>query len=181
MIKRPPVLRTERLILRPFTLDDADAVRRLAGAREIYEMTQNVPHPYEEGMAERWIATHTSQFLDGRGVTLAITRSSGGEVIGAIGLGAAPAHRSAELGYWLGVAYWNNGYTTEAAAELVRYGFQELGYHRIHSRHFVQNPASGRVMQKIGMSREGEFVDEALKDGRFMTLVHYGLINPAER
>lgn len=181
MIKHPPILETERLVLRPFRIEDAEAIRRLAGAREVYETTLNIPHPYEEGMAEQWVAGHASQFYGAGGVTLAITMRSTGEVIGAIGLMASAAHRKAELGYWVGVPFWGHGYATEAAAAIVAYGFETLGYHRIMARHFKENPASGRVMQKIGMTKEGELVDDALKNGRFVTMVHYGMLNPAER
>lgn len=181
MVRHPPTLETERLVLRPFRIEDAEVVRRLAGAREVYEMTQNIPHPYEEGMAEQWISGLASQFYGAGGVTLAVTLRDSGEVIGAIGLTAAASHRKAELGYWLGVPYWGNGYATEAASALVAYGFETLGYHRILARHFEQNSASGRVMQKIGMRKEGELVDDVLKDGKFVTIVIYGMINPTER
>ena len=63
-----PTLETERLILRPFRLDDAKRVQLLAGRREIASTTLNVPHPYEDGMAEQWISTHESVFQAGRGV-----------------------------------------------------------------------------------------------------------------
>ena len=181
MILHPPRLETDRLLLRPFSIDDAETVRGLAGAKEVYATTTNVPHPYEEGMGEMWIASHPAQFYNGKGVTLAVTLDAGATVVGAIGLTATPEHRRAELGYWIGVPYWGRGYATEAAIVTIRYGFEILGYHKVMARHWEKNPASGRVMAKAGMTKEGEIVDEVLKDGAFHTMVYYGILNPSER
>ena len=178
-MNHPPTLETERLILKPFVIPDAPRVKELAGAPEIYETTLNVPHPYEDGMAEKWISTHASQFYNGNGVNLAVTLKRESVVIGAIGLGAASRHRRAELGYWIGVPYWGNGYCTEAAIEIIRYGFDVLNYHKITSRHMECNPASGRIMEKAGMKKEGVLVDEVFKGGKFHTLAVYGILNQA--
>ena len=97
-MKHPPVLETERLILRPFQISDAPRVKELAGAFEIYRFTLAIPHPYEDGMAEKWIATHASQFYEGKGVNLAVTLKAEGLLIGAVGLDTSPAHERAELG-----------------------------------------------------------------------------------
>jgi RimJ/RimL family protein N-acetyltransferase len=69
-----PTLTTERLILRPFTLQDAPAVKDLAGEREIAATTANIPHPYQDGMAEEWINTHQEAFDKGEGVTFSIAQ-----------------------------------------------------------------------------------------------------------
>ena len=81
-----------------------------------------------------------------------------------------------ELGYWIGKPYWGRGYCTEAAREMVRYGFEILGLHRIHSNHFGSSPASGRVMQKIGMIREGTRREHYKKWGEYEDRVEYGLL-----
>ncbi len=147
-----PELRTGRLVLRPFTLADAPTVQRLAGDRDIASNTLNVPHPYEDGMAKAWISTHQQQFQDGDLVNFAIVLQRDGALIGAISLMEINRqHENTELGYWIGKPYWNNGYCTEAARAVVRYGFSVLGLHRIHSVHLGRNPASGRVMKKAGM------------------------------
>lgn len=172
----PPSLETDRLLLRPFAISDASRVQTLAGAARVYETTLNIPHPYQDGMAEEWIASHASQFYDGGGVTLAVTLKSDGSLIGAIGLMAVPSHQRAELGYWIGVPYWNNGYCTEAAIVIIRYGFDVLKFHKITANHLECNVASGRVMKKAGMAKEGVLVDEVRKDGSFHTLIVYGLI-----
>jgi RimJ/RimL family protein N-acetyltransferase len=176
-MKHPPIINTERLILRPFTISDAEQVQRLAGAKEIYDTTANVPHPYEDGMAEKWISTHASNFYNDLGVNLAITDRKDGKLIGAIGLGANKQHHRAELGYWIGHPFWGKGYCTEAAKELIWYGFNELKYHKITARHIKANPASGKVMEKVGMKKEGLFPDDIFKDGKYHTTIVYGIIN----
>ena len=72
-MKAIPILHTERLTLRPFTLDDAADVQRLAGDKDIASTTCAIPHPYEDGMAEEWINRHVEVFENGSGLNLAIT------------------------------------------------------------------------------------------------------------
>jgi ribosomal-protein-alanine N-acetyltransferase len=170
-------IRTERLILRPFTLRDAPQVKALAGDRRIYDTTLFVPHPYEDGMAESWISTHQTCFYEGLGVVFAICLPSG-LLIGAVSLTRAGLFNRAELGYWIGVAHWNRGYCTEAAKAVVQYGFDVLAYQKISARHFVGNRSSGRVMEKAGMTREGVLQDDVMKDGRYITVELYGIVNP---
>lgn len=176
MVRHPPTLSTERLILRPFSLDDAPRVQDLAGERKIYATTLNVPHPYEDGMAEVWIASLSLKFYTDEGVFLAVTLKDDDRLVGSVSLTAIAEHKRADLGYWIGVPYWGNGYCTEAAIAIIRYGFDKLGYHKITARHVNTNPASGKVMIKAGMRKEGELVDEMLKDGEFQTLSVYGVL-----
>jgi hypothetical protein len=81
-----PELRTERLLLRPFTVADAPVVQQLAGDRDIASTTLNIPHPYEDGMAEGWIGTHQQQFEGGESVIFAVVLHKDGALIGAISL-----------------------------------------------------------------------------------------------
>ncbi len=171
-----PILHTRRLILRPFTLADAADVQRLAGAYEIASTTAVIPHPYEDGMAETWISSHPGQLADGTGIVYAITLRGTGVLCGAVGLALKPEHQRAELGYWIGVSYWGQGYCTEAAGALCDHGFRALGLHRILAMHLARNPASGRVMQKIGMRHEGTLREHMLKCGVFETIEYYGMI-----
>jgi [ribosomal protein S5]-alanine N-acetyltransferase len=177
MILQEPI-RTERLILRPFTLIDAPRVRALAGNQRIYETTLCIPYPYEAGMAESWISTHQRCFYEGHGVVFAICLSSG-LLIGAASLSRAGLFNRAELGYWIGIGYWNKGYCTEAAKAIVEYGFDTLGFHKISGRHFAGNHASGRVLEKVGMVLEGVLRDDILKDGKYVTVELYGILNPS--
>lgn len=171
-----PTLTTERLVLRAFIPQDAADVRRLAGAREVAATTLNIPHPYPEGAAEEWIRTHQSAFEAGTGVNLAMTIREAGDLVGAIGLNLAAESNQAELGYWVGVPYWNRGYCSEAAAAVLAYGFGDLGVRRIHAHHLGSNPASGRVMIKIGMTYEGTLRQHVKKWDRYEDAVLYGCL-----
>ena len=171
-----PTLETERLVLRPFRLSDAPEVQRLAGDRRVAEMTMSIPHPYQDGVAEEWIGSHLETFGSGKEVILAVTLKAGGILLGAIGLAVRREHERAELGYWIGVPYWNQGYCTEAAAAVVRFGFESLGLHRIQANHYARNPASGRVMQRIGMTREGCLRRHIRRWDRSEDLVLYGIL-----
>ncbi len=152
-------------------------VRRLAGNRAIAESTLNIPHPYEEGMAEEWIATHGPDYESGKSVHFAITHQETTELLGAISLmDVSIIHSHAELGYWIGQPSWGQGYCTEAARAVIGFAFEILELDRIHACHFSRNPASGRVMQKIGMKKEGIQKGHIKKWGRFEDLVLYGLM-----
>jgi [ribosomal protein S5]-alanine N-acetyltransferase len=171
-----PVITTPRLRLRPFADTDAPDVQRLACDRRIAETTLTIPHPYVAGMAEAWIATHEASWENGRGLVLAITLRETGELTGAMGMTLTPEHRSGELGYWMGVPYWGRGFATEAARALCEYGFRTLHLHRIHARHFVINPASGRVLEKLGMREEGVQRQAMLKWGRFVDVREFAIL-----
>jgi len=171
-----PTLETERLLLRPFRLDDASEVQRLAGAQEVAAMTLAVPYPYPDGAAEEWISTHEAAFERGEAVDFAVVLRERDELAGAIGLGLEREHDRAELGYWVGVPYWNRGYATEAAAAVLAYAFETLGLRRVYAFHFSRNPASGRVLQKIGMTHEGTRRAHTLKWGEYLDNEAYGIL-----
>lgn len=176
MMDAIPTLETRRLRLRSLTLADAPAVQRLAGAPEIADTTLNIPHPYADDLAEQWIAGLAEVARSGAGRTWAIADRSSDALLGAIGLIITPRHQHAELGYWVGRPFWSQGYTTEAAAAVLAYGFDTLGLHRIHAHHFARNPASGRVMQKIGMVPEGILRQHVRKGDHFEDIVCYGIL-----
>ncbi len=175
-MKNQPRLTTDRLILRGFELTDAPMVQLLAGAYEIAKTTLNIPHPYKAGMAETWIGTHQEEYRSGKGLVFAMVDRSDNQLMGAMGLIISHRFNRAELGYWVGKPFWGRGYATEAARELVRYGFQELKLNRIYATHMTHNPASGRVMQKIGMEAEGLLRQHALKWDQFLDLAVYGIL-----
>jgi [ribosomal protein S5]-alanine N-acetyltransferase len=171
-----PCIKATRLLLRPFTLADAKEVQRLAGHRDIASTTAAIPHPYDDGVAEQWIAMHQQRFEEGTWLNLAVTRDPDGALVGALGLRLEPEHDRAELGYWIGKPYWGQGYATEAARALVEYGFERLGLHRIYAYHFTRNPASGKVLQKIGMRHEGHRRQHDKKWGRYEDEELYGML-----
>jgi len=175
-VEDQPTLTTDRLTLRPFQLDDAWDVERLAGVREIADTTLNIPHPYPVGAATAWIESHLPAWAAGTSATFAIVETKTGKLVGAISLMIKREHRRAELGYWIARDRWNNGYATESSQRLLDFGFEFLGLHRIEARHFVRNPASGKVMRKLGMQPEGVERDWAIKWDRYETLVVYSIL-----
>jgi RimJ/RimL family protein N-acetyltransferase len=170
-----PILRTARLVLRPFVLADAPVVQRLAGDEKVASTTLNIPHPYEDGMAERWIEKQAREWEARTSLVLAVTTGDDG-LVGAVSLALTPAHGRAELGYWIGVPFWNRGYATEAAAALVAYGFDELGLNRVLARHITRNPASGRVISKLGMRPEGVMREHIMKGDEPEDIAIYAIL-----
>ena len=171
-----PKLETERLILRAFDLSDAALVQKYAGHKLIAATTGSIPHPYLDGMAEDWIGSQSQHLEKNTQHNFAITLKSTGELIGCVGLYLAFEHEKAELGYWVGVDFWNQGYGFEAARETVRYAFEELKLNKITARHVTTNPASGKIMQKIGMIKEGSLRQNFKKFGVLMDEDVYGLL-----
>lgn len=171
-----PTLETLRLILRPFSLSDARDVMRLAGERDIADTTLNIPHPYTDGMAESWIETHKLGYETNSSVTFAVVLHDTTDLVGAIGLTIDRRFRKAELGYWIGKPFWNQGYATEAAKAVIEFGFDELRLNRIGAGHFTRNPSSGRVMEKIGMQQEGTARQAAVKWGKYEDMMLYGIL-----
>jgi len=162
-----PSITTDRLVLRPMRLGDAPAIAALAGDRRIYEYTLLIPHPYREEHATGWIATHRRGWEAGQHAHFAITLRQTGELVGGIGLvGISAIYRHAEVGYWIGVPHWSRGYATEAAGAVVEFGLGTLGLHRVSAFYFPGNEASGRVLEKIGMRREGVCRQDRFKDGK---------------
>ncbi len=147
---KQPNLLTKRLILRSFTLDDAHDIQRLAGNLNVAKMTLNVPHPYENGMAEEWISSHKEKSELGVELNYAIVSLKLGTLLGAISLIHIESTQSS-MGYWLGEQYWSKGYCTEAGIALINHAFIALSLKRIYALHLSDNPASGKVMQKLGM------------------------------
>jgi ribosomal-protein-alanine N-acetyltransferase len=171
-----PVLLTPRLQLRPFTLQDAAEVRRLAGAREVAATTLRIPHPYPEGAAEAWILTHAGSWERCEELNLAAVRREDGRLVGSVGLVLALSDQRAELGYWIGMPYWGRGYATEAARAVVGWAFRELGLERVHACHAAANPASGAVLRKLGMRPEGTQRRHFVKWGQADDLMLWGIL-----
>lgn len=150
-----PSLATERLVLRPFRMDDAASVAAMAGDEAVAAMTLLIPHPYVVRDATDWIATHEESFASGKSAQFAITERASGALAGSIGIEFVPRHAKAEIGYWVGREFWGRGFASEAGRAVVRWAFEERGVERVESFCFTNNAASARVLEKIGLRREG--------------------------
>ena len=178
-----PTLPTPRLLLRPFVATDAGRVQHLAGHERVAAGVASIPHPYPDGEAERWIAGHEKLWQDEAFATFAVCThadatdgEAGVNLIGCMSVMTRLKHRRADLGWWFGVDYWNRGYCTEAARAVLAFAFDVLDLHRVGAAHYGNNPASGRVMQKLGMRYEGTARDFFLVHGAWQDEIMYGLL-----
>jgi RimJ/RimL family protein N-acetyltransferase len=180
IMSQPPVptLETARLSLRKLAESDAAQVARLAGHREIAHTTISIPHPYSEPQALEWIRKMNGQMSNPGDIVFAATLRGNSELIGTVGLRAINSeHSHAEMGFWIGVPYWRQGFATEAAAAVLRYAFENLRLNRVFAHHMVRNPASGRVLQKIGMKPEGRLQQHIRKWGLFEDVVVLAILD----
>jgi len=169
-------LATERLMLRRWRREDIPALLPLIGAREVAATTLRIPHPYTAEDADKFLEYCDGVWQKREGARFGIFLRDGERLCGGAGLHGMGEHCHAELGYWIGVPFWGQGICTEAAREVVRFGFSELKLHRIHSGLFSNNPASGRVLRKIGFRHEGILRQHICKWGEYVDVELYGLL-----
>ena len=146
-------LETERLLLRPFRRSDAGAVRALCGSWKAARMKARIFHPYPDGLAESWIASTVRAREHGEGYAFCLEQY--GEPIGAVGL-ERTTEGIYELGYWVGEPWWGRGFATEVVRRLVRFACDDLSASEVTAGHFLDNPASGRVLENCGFAYTGE-------------------------
>ncbi|MBC8069477.1 MAG: GNAT family N-acetyltransferase [Deltaproteobacteria bacterium] len=170
------MISTARLLLRPFRIEDAETVQKLAGDPEVAATTLTLPQPYSREAAVTWIASHDPASLAGTGETFAITRAVDSALLGAVGLQVQARHRRADLGYWVGREFWGCGFATEAVLGVLRFAFVELNLHRVTAAVLGGNVASARVLQKVGMTLEGNLRDQVFKNETFRNLEHHGML-----
>jgi RimJ/RimL family protein N-acetyltransferase len=139
-------MRTRRLTLRSLTERDAPAIAAMAGDWDVARMTSRLPFPYGLPEAEAWLAT-----LDDESAFGIIYRW---RLVGVCGYRAEGAD-SAEIGYWIGKRWWGRGIATEAVPALLRHCF-DIGISQVVCSHFADNPASGRVIAKLGFTPTGQ-------------------------
>jgi len=154
MIAETLSLSGDKLTPRPFTLDDAPRVQEHVSNWNVASMVARIPHPYPDGAAEEWIAGHNERRTAGDSWPFAIETKKAG-LVGTIGLSKTESG-SMEIGYWIGEPYWGQGIASEAARVLIEFAFDILGLDHITSGHFKENPASGRILTKVGFQKTSE-------------------------
>ncbi|VEP14297.1 Acetyltransferase, ribosomal protein N-acetylase [Hyella patelloides LEGE 07179] len=163
-----PTLKTQRLILRPLSPNDAVSIQNLASDRQIADTTISIPHPYPDGEAERYISKQIAEQKTGHAVTFAIELKAESKLIGISELREIETeHCVAELSYWLAVTAWGKGYMSEALKPVLNFGFESLSLNKIYAYHMARNPASGKVLQKNGFQPEGLLRQRVRKWGKF--------------
>ena len=171
-----PVIETARLRLRPLTMRDDRDMFRYASDPEVSRHVLWEAHasPRETRSVLR---AAIRQYRAGDPSSFAIERLSDHRMIGTIGfMWINCEHRSAEVGYSLARDCWNQGYATEALRAVLRFGFNTLRLNRIEAQHELDNPASGRVMEKCGMRCEGTLRQRVFNKGRFSDVRLYAIL-----
>jgi RimJ/RimL family protein N-acetyltransferase len=146
---RSCVLETERLMLRRPTLADVKAIARLADDRRIAENTRRLPHPYSQDHAIEFVRATAD---DDRGTVFLVENNF--LPIGMVGVDWSELD-APELGYWLGVAHWGQGFGTEAARAVIDFTFEEFDIEQLISGARVINPASRNILEKCGFQWSG--------------------------
>lgn len=147
-------LLTARLRLRPLAAADAEALAALLDDWEVVRLTAAIPHPYTVEDAKAFITQQELRRIEGKGVALAMERTTDRVLIGVIGFGIE-RNGEPELGYWLGKAFWGQEYAAEALRRLVRHLFDTLDVHRVWASFHPDNAASKRVLEKVGLNYYG--------------------------
>ena len=163
-----------RSVIRPWRAGDEPFLRRNADDRRVWiNLRDAFPHPYSDSDAEQWVRHAAAQ-----DPTTDFAIEVGGEPVGGIGLkpGEDVHWRSAEVGYWLGAAYWGRGIASEALAAFSTWALSRFDLLRLHAAVFEWNPASMRVLEKCGYTREGVLKKSVVKDGRAIDQVMYALV-----
>ncbi len=160
-------LETKRLILRRYELSDAeDMFNNFANSKNVSRFLSWYPHENVE-VTKKLLISWIEEYKNDNRYMWAIVLKEMNQVIGSISVvGMSEKHQTAELAYTIGEAYWGKGIATEAVEVVIAFLFNEVGFHRIQAKHDTRNPASGRVMEKVGMKFEGTMRHERIhKDG----------------
>ena len=169
-----PQLKTQRLTLGKIAPRYIPEIVAYANNKNIADNVLNLPHPYTEKDAISWIHAEIQGFLKKEQYIFAIYLKD--KFIGGVGLHLNKAHRRAELGYWIAEPYWGNGYAGEAVNKIIAFGFETLKLNKIFATHYTSNSASGRVLEKAGMKKEGESKQHYYKNGAFLDVNQYSLL-----
>jgi len=171
-----PTLRTTRLLLRPFTPADTDAIYTLQSNPRVLRYWNSPPWK-ERARAERFIEVCNQMATEGTGARLAIERAADGAFIGWCCLVKwNPDYRSAAIGYCLDDAASGQGFATEAACALLQWAFDTLDLNRMQAETDTRNTASSRVLEKLGFIREGRLREDCVVDGEVSDTWVYGLL-----
>lgn len=166
------VIKGKRVTLRKLRMSDADKITEYCKDPSISRWTRSIPYPYKR--------KHAIDFIKKNFKTWGKERYNYGiicqrEFVGTVCL--MPKEEGiAELGYWIGKKHRGKGYATEASRMIMKEGFERLKLHKIYADHVKENPASGRVMQKIGMKKEGIMREQIKKQGKYRDLIQYGIL-----
>lgn len=167
--------------LRPFSPTDRARLAELANDQRIWRnLTDRFPHPYSLDDADEWIELCVNEGEPTRNFAIEVD----GHLVGAIGLDLLDGEKTGvgNVGYWIGVGFWDRGIATEALRALIEYAVDAFPIRRLQASVFGWNPASGRVLEKCGFRLEGRFASGVIKGAEVTDELVYGLVtNPTGR
>lgn len=164
-------IQLEHSLLRPWRLEDVDSLVRCANHRDIARfLRDSFPHPYTYEEAQDWV-----EIAGAMRPQTEFAIEVDGLAVGGIGLDPRTDifRKSAELGYWLGQRYWGRGICSEAVRAVTAWAFDTLQYQRIYAGVFSNNPASMRVLEKAGFTREALLKRAVYKNGQVLDEIIY--------
>jgi len=173
-----PVLRTSRLLLRPFREDDEAGLATLAGDRRIADTMVSFPYPYSPADARNDIARFKRDWEEARGAHFAVVlANTPAEFVGYFAVKSIDReHSAAEISFWISRGAAGNGYVREAGREILRFAFESLRLNRVCAHHMVRNPASARVLTALGLRQEGVLREMVRKWGIFEDVVESAIL-----
>lgn len=174
-MEKSPILYTERLLLELPSILDIPKIVKYLNNPKITDNVLNMPFPYFEKDAVFWLNMANKGWETKTAFIFGIYLQSTKEFIGGVGLTLNTEHNHAELGYWLSESFWNKGYISEAVKAVIMYGFETLELNKIYATHLINNPASGKVMIKNGMKKEGQLISHYKKEENYHTIDQYGI------
>ena len=172
-------LRTERLLLRPFTTDDFEAVFPIHSSADVARYLVWDPRTAAEVREVLERKTRSTRIaVDGDGLSLAIVVEATGDLVGDCSLTLlSRAHRQGEIGFLLHPDHQGHGYATEAAAAILELAFGTYGLHRVHGCVEPRNAASARVLERLGMRHEAHLVENEYVKGEWQSEIIYAILD----
>jgi RimJ/RimL family protein N-acetyltransferase len=178
MLRPTYPIATKRLLLRPYTMDDLEALHAIQSLPEVSRYLYWEPRSMDEVrevLARR--CRRPTLEVEGETLVLAMVLPDSGTLVGDVNLHwISREHRQGEIGFVLHPDHHGHGFAGEAAAALLRLGFEDLGLHRIIGRCDGRNAASAKVMERLGMRREAHFRQNELVKGRWCDELVYAML-----
>ncbi len=168
---------TNRLLIRPYSKSDKVSLYNTISRYEVYRTTYGIPQNCTVGYAAKWINSVLQNARENRSYEYAVINQLNGEYIGNVGLiNVDFVSRKCDISYFIHPDFWNKGFATEAAVEMVKYSFNVLDMNRVGGMCMARNTASAKVMEKLLMKKEGVLRDYFIKDGIKTDAVLYSIL-----
>ncbi|MDR1435650.1 MAG: GNAT family N-acetyltransferase [Puniceicoccales bacterium] len=169
-------LETPRLRLRPLEMSDLDRIVEFMGEKDVTKFLLYFSYPLNSEQVAAWLK-NVLEANPEYCAYWAITDIESGRLIGITSLTLDCHNRKGDIGYWLDKGHWGRGLMTESCWSVVHYGFDDLKLHRVEISHMIGNIGSQKVIEKLGFQLEGVTREAHYKDGRFMDVKIYGMLD----